>query len=179
MAVISISNEQADELLQMPKKVICGNTLLDEITIDQKFGMKSRLELASTENDFFFLWDIIHSAKNSLKVSLHYQEDETKIGLLRIDFNSGHKNPETITEDVPTKFHPYVGKVFTNQEHHVHYHVQSFPSLAWAIPLVDDGFEVKELNEGHDFYVNFSKAVTQFAKVINLQTHITFNVLLL
>jgi len=180
VSVTNLSNEDADYLLKLPKKVFRNDTMLDEVFIQQVFGMKVRHVLASEEDDeFTFLWEITQSAKNLVRVSLHYQDNDTKIGLLRVDFNSGHKNPENVNEFVPGKFIPYAGKDFLIQGHHIHYHVQGYSSLAWAVPLSEDEFEIKELNDGANFNVDFGKIIILFAKTINLQTNINFGALLL
>lgn len=175
----NFSNDDADYLLKLPKKVVHNNKLYDNWVITQSIGMKLRLMLASTEDDFKFLWQIGLSKKDSLKVSLHHQDHDTNIGLLRIDFNSGHHNPESINEFVPQKFHPYVDKYLSDQENHIHYHVQTYKTLAWAMPLSDDDFEIKELNDEQHFNIDFGKTITQFAKAINLQTKIIIQTLLL
>ena len=86
--------------------------------------------------------------------------------MIRVDYNSGHRNPTTLSNLVPKKFHPYVGKYFTNDEHHVHYHVQGYKPLAWAIPLSDDTFEIKSLNAGADFNRTLARVIQCFAKKI-------------
>jgi len=175
-----LTNEQADYLLNLPKKIVENNILLDVITINQQFPFNRRFELvAESDDEFTFLWEIQQSKKNTIRINLHYQENDSKTGLLRIDYNSGHTNPETVTEFVPSQFHPYAGKVFSNSEHHIHYHVQGYKSLAWAIPLVDNEFEVKELSEGADFNNTLAKAIRLFAQTINIETTITINTLLL
>jgi hypothetical protein len=176
---MNISNEQAAYLLNLPKKIAGENKLLSEITINQRFPFQERYELHSeTDDEFSFLWSISQSAKGMLQISLHFQENDSKTGLIRIDYNRGHKNPETINQDVPEKFHPYVGKQFSNIEHHIHYHVQGYPSLAWAIPLADDNFEVKSINKD-DINNSFLNAIKSFAKTVNIETIITINALLL
>ena len=74
---------------------------------------------------------------------MHHQDDETKMGLFRVDYNSGHNNPSELTDKVPQKFHPFVGKHFSINEHHVHYHVEGYKSLAWALPIAEDSFPAK------------------------------------
>ncbi|MDR3094990.1 MAG: hypothetical protein LBU62_10200 [Bacteroidales bacterium] len=176
---MNITNEQAEYLLKIPKKIVKGEELLLQLTMEQRFPFNERFELISEEDkEFTFLWEIHQSEKNTLRVSLHVQENDSKTGLLRVDFNSGHKNPETINAYLPEKFHPYAGQQFTNSEHHIHYHVQGYKPLAWAIPLVDDNFEIKTLEE-KDFNQTLSRIITLFAKTVNIETIITINTLLL
>ena len=175
-----ITNEQAEYLLQLPKKIVENENLMDAITIKQDFPFSKRYELISEKDkEFTFLWEFKQSAKNTVRVSLHAQDDDSKMGLIRIDYNSGHQNPHSISQFVPEKFHPYVGKHFKNEDHHIHYHVQGYKSLAWALPLTDDEFEIKELNTGTDFNNTFSSVILLFAQALNIKTSITINPLLL
>ncbi|NLX65402.1 MAG: hypothetical protein GXZ19_01270 [Bacteroidales bacterium] len=175
-----ITNEQAEYLLKLPKKVVKNDTLLEKLSIDQHFPFSMRLELVSESDDeFTFLWEIQQSKKKSIRVSFHCQENDSKTGLLRIDYNSGHKNPEVISEFLPEKFHPFAGKCFSNDEHHIHYHVQGYKSLAWAIPLANDEFEIKDLDDGAEFNTTFARIIKSFAKIVNVETEITVNTLLL
>ena len=177
---MKISNEQAEYMLKLPKKIVENDQLLVQLTIDQEFPFNKRFELVSEKDDeFTFLWEIQQSKKNSIRVSFHHQENDSKTGLLRVDYNSGHKNPENISGQLPERFHPYAGKDFSNDEHHIHYHVHGYKSLAWAIPLNEDEFEIKELNDGADFNNTFAGIIKQFAKTVNIETVITINTLLL
>ncbi len=177
---MKITNVQADYLLKLPKKVVQNDTLLNKLTIDQKFPFDARFELVSEKDDeFTFLWEIQQSKKNSIRISFHHQENDSKTGLLRVDYNSGHKNPEFVSEYVPEKFHQFAGKYFNNKEHHIHYHVQGYKSLAWAIPLTIDEFEIKELENELDFNSTFANILEVFAKAVNIETEISVNKLLL
>lgn len=175
-----LTNEQADYLLKLPKKILSGKEVVNEYRFDQPFPFQRRIELISpVDDEFTFLWDIKQSAKNMIRINLHVQDDDSNIGLLRVDFNSGHRNPEAISDLLPERFHPYAGKEFSNNEHHVHYHVEGYKSLAWAIPLFDDEFEIKNLSEGANFNTTFIETIVSFAKTINLETKIIINPLLL
>ena len=177
---MKITNEQAEYLLKLPKKVVQNDMLLDKLIINQEFPFFARYELVSEKDDeYTFLWVIQQSKKNSIQVSFHHQENDSKTGLLRVDYNSGHTNPEIISEYVPEKFHPFAGKIISNKEHHIHYHVQGYKSLAWAIPLSEDEFKVKELNDGTDFNSTFTNILKLFAKTVNIETEIIVNELLL
>ena len=177
---MNISNEQAEYLLQLPKKIVENDNLLDNIIINQEFPFIKRFELVSEKDDeFTFLWEFQQSKKNTVRVSVHAQDNDSKIGLIRVDYNSGHQNPVGVTEFVPEKFHPFAGKYFSNNEHHIHYHIQGYKSLAWAIPLTDDDFEIKELNDGPEFQNTFANIIRLFAKTLKVETEITINTLLL
>lgn len=175
-----MSNEQAEYLLSLPKRILGKEGLLDSIIINQEFPLNLRYELVSDKDaEFTFLMEVTQSKKNSIRLSFHLQENDSKIGLLRVDFNSGHRNPEEINKSVPEKFHPFVGKYFSNKEHHIHYHVQGYKSLAWAIPLTVDSFEIKEINEDAAFNDTFASIIRSFAKTVNIDTIIHMNTLLL
>lgn len=174
-----ISNEQAEYLIHLKKKVLQNDNVLDNLIINQSFPFNLRLELVSDEdNDFSFLWEITQSSKSTIRISLHFQENESKIGLFRVDYNSGHHNPEIASENLPEKFVPYVGKSFSSEESHVHYHVEGYKSLAWAIPIEDSEVAVKQI-PNTDINNNFVSAIQNFAKIINLKTILTINPLLL
>ena len=180
---MDITNEQALELLKLPKKILNRdkNKLLDNIIINQVFPFNIRYELVSEQNnEFTFLLEINQSKKNSIRINVHYQENESKIGLLRIDFNGGtHKNPEIIHDELPIKFHQYVGKFIEMKVNHIHYYVKGYKNLAWAIPLTDEDFEIKELKDDANFNNNLADIIQLFAKTVNIQTNIQINTLLL
>ena len=122
---------------------------------------------------FTFLLEIRQSKKNRLYLTFHYQENNSKIGILRIDYNNVHKNPEQINEFVPEKFKPYVGRSL--QCSHIHYYVQGYKSLAWAIPLTEDEFMIKDIPDDINFHTIFADIIKLFAKTINITTKIEVN----
>ncbi|MFN4299870.1 MAG: DUF6978 family protein [Thermaurantimonas sp.] len=168
------SIQQAQYLLELPKKVEMNGVLEDKIEIHQQpFPFTVRYTLISPDNtDFTFIYDITQSKKNHFKLTLYLLDDDTKIGLIRIDYNGQHKNPETITPKVPEIFHPFAGKFFDYHEHHIHYYVEGYKTtLDWALPLTEDSFPVKTISNNNDI----EQAFFSFNKLIHLQT--VFNIL--
>jgi hypothetical protein len=169
--------EEAQTLVRLPKKVIINDELQDHMQFDQTFPFKQRLFLISPdEPDFLFLYDTNQSSKNHFKLSLYLMDDETKIGLIRIDFNGQHVNPQTLTDQVPDIFHPYVGTFFDYNCHHIHYYVEGYKTtLDWAIPLAEVEFPIKQINDNNDVLVAF----LNFNVLINLVTVFNINPLLI
>ena len=174
-----IPNDQVDYLLGLRKDVLGEDGKpMSSLVVNQKYPFHLKVELVSNDdNEFSFLWEVKQSDKNSLRISLHFQEDESKLGLLRVDYNSSHQNPRMGKEDLPLRFKPYIGKSFCN-ESHVHYHVDGYKALAWAVPIEVTDFEVKNLS-GNNVNQKIAHAVEAFAKFINISTPITINSLLI
>ena len=77
------TNEQADYLIDLPKKILANDELLNQIQIQQEYPFSKKFILGSSSDfEFTFLLDITQSEKKALKVSLHYQEDQ--IGRRRV-----------------------------------------------------------------------------------------------
>jgi hypothetical protein len=154
------SNELANKLINLPKEIEGGTltiNLLDE---------KTRLILNNVdEPEYNFLFEVTSHRKITFKISLHNQEDNTKEGLIRVDYKGGHKNPEGINAFVPEIVKPYVGYYFQN-EPHIHVYVEGFKDLAWAVPLSVYNFPVLDVNNTDDF----RSAINAFAKEINIVT---------
>ena len=174
-----ITNDQADYLIHLKKKIFQDDKLLDSIILNQEYPIVWSFDLVSAEDeDFSFKWVIKQSGKNALKISLHYQESDSNIGLLRVDYCGTHQNPQTIIDQLPEKFHKYVGKYFSHEESHVHYHVDGYKPLAWAIPITDSEMKtikITEENKNNDLI----SSILDFARLINIETQITINPLLL
>ena len=154
------SNELVSKLIKLPKNILGGETT---INISDE---KSRLTLSIPEEpEYEFLFEITSHRKITFKISFHSQENNTKEGLIRVDYKGGHKNPETINDFVPEFVKPYVGYFFQN-EPHIHIYVEGFKDLAWAIPLTAYNFPVLNINNTDDFI----KAIFAFTKEINIVT---------
>jgi hypothetical protein len=153
------SNELADKLIKLPKTIIGGG--VTNINLSEE---KSRFKLInSQEPEYEFLFEITSNRKITFKITFHNQENNTKEGLIRIDFKGGHKNPESLNEFVPDFVKPYLGHFFQN-ESHVHIYVEGFKDLAWAVPLTAYNFPILDINNMEDF----GNALNAFAKEINI-----------
>ncbi len=167
--------EKAEYLLQLSKTVYINEEEKKTISIEQKFPFQKKYILISPEDrNYIFIYDINQSSKNKFKLSLYLFDDETKIGLLRIDFNGGHTNPQTANEKVPEKFLPYMGKKFDYTDSHVHYYVEDY-GISWAMPLNEDSFPIKDITNSNDILQAFLK----FNSTINLTTVFLINQLLI
>jgi len=169
--------EQATNLLKLTKKVLQNDTLQEVIAFDQSFPFSYRFILLSPDDeDFTFLYDINQSAKNQFKLTLYLLDNDTKIGLLRVDYSGQHKNPETITDRVPEIFRPYIGTFFDYHVPHIHYYVEGYKTtMDWALPLTKDNFPVKNISSSKDVL----EAFYRFNEIIRLTTIFNINPLLL
>lgn len=174
---MAITNIQAKMLIGIEKKILIEGSPVDSIEINQVFPLDLRYHLIdASEGNFEFFWRIYQSSKNTIKLSLHVQDDESNIGLMRIDYNGAHQNPSIAKDNLPKLFLPYVGKWFSD-ESHVHYYVEGYKPLAWAIPIAETSFETKEIEA--DKNETIKSAILEFAKIINVQTSINFNIMLI
>ncbi|PJB15317.1 MAG: hypothetical protein CO118_03995 [Flavobacteriales bacterium CG_4_9_14_3_um_filter_32_8] len=154
------SNELATKLINLPKQIE-GGTMSFDLNNE-----KTRLILTNPgEPEYSFLFEVSSHKKITFKISLHNQEDNTKEGLMRVDYKGGHKNPESINIYVPEIVKPYVGYFFQN-EPHIHIYVEGFKDLAWAVPLSAYNFPILDVNNTDDF----GSAINAFAKEINIIT---------
>jgi len=171
------STKQVRYLLELSNKVEKNGQLINELDFDRAFPFTHRYNLISPEDDeFIFLYDITQSSKNHFKLTLYLLDDETRIGLLRVDYNGQHKNPETVSDKLPDVFYPFAGKFFDYHEHHIHYYVEGYKTtLDWALPLVNDSFPVKKISKPDDIIEAFLK----FNHIINLKTKFIINGFLL
>jgi hypothetical protein len=164
--------ELAEYLIRLDKYVVQNVEVVSTFLLDIQFPMSFRLTLSAPDDlDQNLLVDIKESEKKSLKISLHHQDNSTQNGLLRVDYNGRHLNPVDIIQTVPEIFRPFAGKWLDDYAGHIHYVVDGYKPLAWAIPLELDEFPVKELNGREDY----TRTLNAFFQKINLKTAITFN----
>lgn len=167
-----ITQEQADYLIDLPKYIIEGEDILDLKDYSPTFPVNDRIYIISKDDDTYsFFIEIQQSRKNQLKLTLHFQEDETNIGLLRVDYNGRHKNPESGNSALPKIFEPYIGLWI--EESHIHYYVEGYNPLVWAIPLnTDETYSAKSFTGINDY----ADAFKTFFNKINVETNLTINV---
>jgi hypothetical protein len=164
--------ELAEYLIGLDKYIVQNGEIAKTFSIEILYPMSFRLTLSAPDDlDQNLLLDIKESEKKTLKISLHHQDNSTQNGLLRIDFNGRHLNPVDITPTVPEIFRPFAGQWLDEYEGHIHYVVEGYKPLAWAIPLELDDFPVKKLN-GREDYI---RTLNAFFQKINVKTVITFN----
>jgi len=164
--------ELAEYLLGLDKYVVQNGDTVENYFLDIQYPMSFRLTLSAPDDlDQNLLVDIKESEKKSLKISLHHQDNSTQNGLLRVDYYSRHLNPVDVLDTVPEKFRPFAGLWLDDYAGHIHYVVDGYKPLAWAIPLELDDFPIKKLN-GREDYTN---TLTAFFQKINLKTAIRFN----
>lgn len=156
-----ITQVLAKYLLDLPKEITKGDTNIDLL------AERIRLILVSPEDDDWeFLVEITNNKKKTFKISFHHQENNANEGLLRIDYNSGHRNPEIVNEFVPEPLKKFAGYWF-EYEPHIHLFVESYKDLAWAMPLKDYvDINVKDIQSSEDY----SNAVYEFASQTNIIT---------
>lgn len=163
-----LTQSQAQYLLELPKLLTDNGNYLTEKTYSPSLPICDRLYMASEQDtDFSFFLEIFQSSKNHLRLSLHFQEDETSMGLLRVDFNHRHPNPVEVNEYVPEIFKPYAGQWVEGS--HIHYYIEGYKPLTWAIPLAkDSSFPIKQFKDE----VEIGSIITAFGQKVNLQTHL-------
>ena len=164
--------ELAEYLIGLDKYIIQGGGIANSFQMNIEYPMDFRLQLTAPDDlDQNLMVAIRESEKKSLKITLHHQDNSTQNGLLRIDYNARHLNPADITPSVPEKFKPFAGLLLDEYAGHIHYVVNDYKPLAWAIPLEVDAFPIKQLTAQKDY-----KDILQaFFDKINLRTTITYN----
>lgn len=164
-----ITQQTADYLLALPKHVLDSDQELDRFTLSAVVPVNIRIPLVSKDDrDVTFFIEVTQSKKQRLKLTLHNQEAGASIGLLRVDFNGRHRNPEIASDKVPANFAALAGQWLEGS--HIHYFFEGYKPLAWAIPLdQDDTFTMKTFVDDGDE----GPAIKTFAQRVNVQTVIT------
>ncbi len=167
-----ITTQQAIEFIHTPKAIIVNGEPVEVFHIVQKFPMFAQIDLAVKDkgDEWLFTWQIDQGEKDSLRMSLHCQQYESNIGIIRVDYNRGHKNPAVAPADLPEFFMPYIGKYFGARESHVHIHVSSDTrQMEWAMPIEASDIETKSFDASSQ---SIEEAIQAFAKAIHITTNI-------
>jgi hypothetical protein len=166
--------KEAQKMVKLPKWVVDEEGEIVEIlTINQEFPMRKRLNLANIDGiKHEFVLDVKQSEKYGIRLNFQMMDD-MNWGLARLDYNSNHKNPGILTEDVPEKFHAHVAELFVGKAH-LHYHVDGYPQLAWALPLDETEISTKDVNDDN-MTQGFVDAFYSFLNYLNVQTRISIN----
>jgi len=154
------TNEEAKELIEIKK-------ILEKPNQELSFSTeKLRIDLiVPGEPDYKFFIDVNPYKRIQFKLTLHSQEKFNNVRLLRIDFKGSHNNPEHILDTLPNFLRPYVGMEF-RREAHIHFYVEGYKPLVWAMPLSKYSFDIKKLNSEEDYVT----ALVNFAKLLNVQS---------
>lgn len=168
-----LTQEKARQILSIPKVAVDRGKAIHSFTMDFSQSRDFRIWLSaadSIEKIPKYLLRIRVSEKLRTKISLHTQDNESRFCVLRLDFNGApHKNPEETNANVPEKFIPFAGVVLSGN--HVHYHVDGYPSAAWALPINEDPFPIKSLTE-EDYSKELNNILNALADTIHLETKI-------
>ena len=167
--IMDMPNDEAQRLLELPKKIVVGDRPQDNLNITFTERICKRFNLRSEDGNQIFLFNIQQQAKSHLKISLHFQENSQYIGLLRLEYQNSHKNPERLNQYVPEMARPYCGQYI--DESHIHIYVQGYNSLAWAVPLDAYGFSAKSIESTDAFFC----AVQEFCDKISVATKCEFS----
>lgn len=169
-----LTTEDAIELIKMPKMILVDGHPQQQFIINQEFPIDIRIEMCAVDNEnLSFLWSIKQSKKMSIRMSLHCQQEDSHIGIIRVDYNSGHKNPDEAPDNLPEIFIPYIGKEFSMNESHVHLHItDEVQQMLWAIPIQVSEMHIKTFDASSN---DVESVIVEFAKLINVSTIIFMN----
>ncbi|MEE0404042.1 MAG: hypothetical protein UDO91_06680 [Megasphaera elsdenii] len=168
MSIKIISQEEAEQLLHMEKKIVGNDTLQDTYYLRTPTDFFARFPMRSLDGNNLFLMQISQSPYKQIKIDFHFQENCQYIGLLRVDYHSIHKNPETMNEHVPPIAQKYCGHLIDDS--HIHFYVEGYRRLDWAIPLTVSRFPIKDIRmEDPDSLLS---ALRAFSAHIGLTTKI-------
>ncbi len=103
------TQEEANNLIALPKLVYLDEAGQHAFLFSNNVPLQRKLDLISEDSQYQFQLDINQSRKYSVKLSVHHQESESNIGLVRLDFFGTHTNPVELTDKVPSIFHEFAG----------------------------------------------------------------------
>ena len=74
-----IDFERVQEMIGCGKVVLVDGEAKEELVLDQNFPMHCRIELSSEDGEYTFVWSIKQSDKNTIRLSLHCMDEDSKL----------------------------------------------------------------------------------------------------
>ena len=130
---------------------------------------------SSAMPEYEFAWTSITGSINKNKLSLMVRESGSNEGLIRVEYNAFnmHPNPSHIIDHVPDFLRPYANFKIEQNVPHIHFAVNGYKNLAWAVPLSDFSGEFFVMPKESDEHT-LENTVKAFAKNINIENKINF-----
>lgn len=174
--------KEVQDLIAKPKKLVADDGhLIDSYYLEQNVPFNVELNLTDTETrKLKFRINVTQSQKVGYKISFHMMDTNGYIGLSRLDINGlAHTNPKEVTDKVPNFLKPHASERIDTS--HLHFYVEDYETLAWALPLVDVNNEnIKDISTTTtNLSVDIVKALRGFLSYVNVKTEITVNPALL
>jgi hypothetical protein len=174
--------EDVQELIAKSKKLVADDGhQLNSYYLEQSVPLNVVLNLTDTETEKLkFRIDVTQSPKVGYKISFHMMDANGYIGLSRLDVNGlAHTNPKEVTDKVPDFLKSHASERINTS--HLHYYVEDYETLAWALPLADvDNENMKDISTTTtNLSVDIVNALAGFLSYIHVETKITVNPALL
>lgn len=173
--------EEVQDLIAKPKKLVAEDGhLIDSYYLDQKVPLCLTLDLTDTETQKIkFCLAVKQSSKIGYKINFHLMDSNGYIALSRLDINGRHGNPKEVTDKVPDFLVPHASEQILTS--HLHYYVEGYSPLAWALPLADVNDEnLKDVSaSSSNVYVDIINALLGYLAFLNVRTKFTVNSMML
>lgn len=165
-----LTTSEANVLLKLLKEI--EDSTNKPVTIDFDKSNKIKFSLVSKERpkEEYFTLHIFKSNKKMDKISFNHIYKDLSVCLFRLDFGGMHKNPETITKEVPEKFESHIGEII--KDAHVHYYIEGY-ELSWALPINETEF--KDYAGILNFEESLQSILDSVRGFINLDTKIYYS----
>lgn len=173
--------EEVQELIAKPKKLVAEDGhLRDSYYLDQTVPLNLTLELTDTETQKLkFRLAINQSSKIGYKISFHLMDSNGYVALSRLDIKGSHWNPKEVTDKVPDFLVPHASEQILTS--HLHYFVEGYERLAWALPLADvNDDRLKDISStSSNVHVDIVNTLLGYLAYLNVGTKFTINTIML
>ena len=164
--------EECNYLLSLPKYLIFNRSVKEELVINLSYPIDLNYKLNTPDDQnqqlIITIWE---SDKRHFKATLHHHNGRTNEGLIRIDYKGRHVNPAEVIDSLPDIYRPLAGKTLMADEAHIHYVVDGYKPLAWALPIEMTDYPIKKLVSREDY----ASTIEHFFRLINVRTKVVFN----